>query len=161
MPAHYNESLSLQKLARDIVERYEFYLQHIDLGEIIFFEKEGIKPKKAKVCQICGLSGPWVKEVMASQVKKCYSLEVWRSEWDDLHSYEQQWLVFTELYAIDKKRNGKLRKPNVNEFDIIVELLGPKWRKNPELLPDMLGDEPVPIPLPEDENENEDSTLEE
>ena len=159
----YTESWELAKLARDLVDRYQFYLPTVDLEQIYFVEKGNgkPKPKKQRVCKIFGLNGSSLKELAFQQTKKLYALEVWVNEWAQLTTVEKQWFVFNELLSVG--REGKLKKPDILEFGYIVELLGPYWRKpsNAGLLPDMLSGDPVPIPLPPDDEEEEDGTLDE
>lgn len=150
----YTESISLQKLAMRVVEKYSIYMPHVDVEDIVFLSKEAERlPKSAKTCQLVGVGGSWIKHFLDNNIKKHYALEVWEEAWRGLSENEQAWLVFTELYSMDKKRNGKLRKPNVQEFDIFVELLGPYWRKTPDVLPVLLGDDLVPLPMPQDDTD--------
>jgi hypothetical protein len=87
-----------------------------------------------------------------------YCLEVWKSDWDDLHPYAQQWLMFEALYSIKDGSEGFFKKPDVVEYGPIIEYfsgtnIGVHWKKNSNELPNLLDKIPLAIPLPPDNEE--------
>jgi hypothetical protein len=142
----YNESNELKELAGKLVEKYYEYLGQVDLDNIYFAEIDGEKPKKAGVLQVGGISSDWVKKLIDDKVLYCIS--VWGSEWDELSPSMREWMVFDALLRIDPHNDGKLQKPDVNEFGIIIQYVGGSWRGRDDL-PSLLNCEnPLPIPLP-------------
>lgn len=144
----YSQSSELLIMAKQIIDRYHLYLGHIDLDNIYFAEIDGDKPKKSTVMQIGGITSEWVKQLVQKTNGALYCISVWRDEWDEIFPPMQKWMVFDALMRIDPHNDGKLMKPDVNEFGIIVEYIGPYWRNRTDL-PDLLdSDDPLPIPLP-------------
>ncbi len=133
----YSDSPELKQLAEEMKERYYEYLGQVDIDVIDFTEKTGTMPKKAKTGN-----------------DKLYNLAVWGEAWDDLAPSTREWLVFKMLYSLDPESAGKVRKPDVNEFGIMIEYfcsigIGPHWEKADGQLPSLMdGASPLPIPLP-------------
>ena len=144
----YVESWELKKIADKLIERYYLYLGHVQTDNIYFADIIGAKPKKATIMQIGGVNSPWVKQFIQKQNGALYCVSVWKDEWDETFPPQQEWLVFDALMRIDPHNDGKLVKPDVNEFGNIIEYLGPYWRSKTDLPSLLGGDEPLPIPLP-------------
>jgi hypothetical protein len=157
----YSASPELEECARRLRERYWLYLGHVDINNIYFAEIEGEKPKKSGVLTLSGVSAPWVKTLLASYGNsRLYCMSVWSDEWKGMATQMREWLIFDALFAIDPVSDGKVRKPDVQEWGVLVEYLGPYWRKRQDLPSLLGGTEPLPIPPPQI-LEDEGSTLKE
>ena len=161
----YSESPEIRAVASDLVKLYYLHLGHVDLETVYFAEIEGEKPERSPVSEISGVSSPWVRQMMAQLGNyRLYCMGVWVTEWEELSPAQREWLVFDALYSVAPSCDGKLRRKDVQEHGIIVELLGGYWRKgiiiNDKDLPILRDKEnPVPIPVPPDPNPDEGSTL--
>lgn len=155
----YLESTDLKILANQIKEAYYVHLGHASLDSIYFVEKYGDVPKKFKVLEIHGITSGGVKKMLEQMGRsQTYCLEVWKSDWDELHPYAQQWLMFEALYSIKEGSEGFFRKADVVEFGPIIEYfastnIGVHWKKAPNELPNLLDKIPLAIPLPPDNEE--------
>lgn len=154
----YDESPELKILADKIIERYHLYLGYIDTDNIFFAEITGNKPKKSPIIQVAGITSSWVRDIVLKSNNALYCIAVWAEEWTEISPDMQQWLIFDALLHVSEHNDGGLQKPDVNEFGILVEYLGPYWRKR-EDLPSLLGSlDPLPIPVPQD-NTDEGSSV--
>jgi hypothetical protein len=144
----YEESSELKDTAERLVERYYEYLGHVDLENIYFAAIQGSKPKKTSVMQIGGITSEWVKKLIKETKGKIYCISVWASEWDEVFPSMREWMIFDALLRIDPHNDGKLIKPDVNEFGILIEYIGPYWRKKDDLPSLLDSKDPLPIPLP-------------
>lgn len=158
-------SAELRLLAEKLRERYYLYIGHVDLDAIFFAEKFGDKPKGGPIVELNGVTNPWMKAMLVEhgQQGKHYCLSAWGSEWSEMGPEKRQWAVFKLLCGVDPRGEGKLRRPDINDFGFILEYMidvgvGPYWEKA-DILPDLLGDYPLPIPPPPDEEDTSDSTL--
>jgi hypothetical protein len=148
------ESFELLELATKLRERYYIYVGQADLDLIYFAEKVGEKPKKGKVAELSGISNPWVKALMSKNGKnnKLYCMSVWGAEWSQLTPAQREWAVFKLLCSIEPANNGKLVKPDIQDFGFILEYfmnegIGPYWESK-DTLPSLLANDPLPIPPP-------------
>lgn len=156
----YSKSPELKQMAEKLKDRYYLHLGYIDLDNIYFGEIDGAKPKKAGLIEISGVSSPWVRQLMIEKNNTLYCIACWGIEWEELSPARREWWLFNALHYISPENDGKLRKPDVQEWGIICECkeAGPYW-KTKEFLPSLLdGNEPVPFPLPRDTTD-EGSTL--
>ena len=143
----YSQSSELRNMASKIIDNYHLYLGHIDLDNIYFADIDGEKPKRAGIMQIGGITSEWVRQLLQKTNGALYCISVWRDEWETIFSPMQEWMMFDALMRINPNNDGKLVKPDVNEFGIIVEFIGPYWRSRTDL-PSLLDGDPLAIPLP-------------
>lgn len=148
----YSLSLELKHLAHKIVERYFYYLGHVDIENIFFAERDATRPKKAPIVQLMGVSAPWVVAQLMQANKALYCLFAYSEDWAGVSPAMREWLVFQALLGVSPLNDGKIQKPDVQDFGIIIEFLGPYWKTRQDLpsLLDTADGKPLPLPLPPD-----------
>ena len=154
----YSQSHELRNMATKIIDHYHLYLGHIDLDNIYFADIDGEKPKRAGIMQIGGITSEWVRQLLQKTNGALYCISVWREEWEAIFAPMQEWMMFDALMRINPNNDGKLVKPDVNEFGIVVEFIGPYWRSRTDL-PSLLDGDPLAIPLPKDNESDLGSTV--
>lgn len=155
----YNKSNEVMELANKIKQRYYLYVGQVDLENVFFAEIDGEKPKRAGIMEVSGVSSSWVRYILDQNHNALYCMAVWGQEWLDLAPNVKEWLVFDALLRIDPENTGKIRKPDINEFGMILDYfgnigIGAYWRNKSDKLPSLLGGiDPLPIPLPPDDTD--------
>jgi hypothetical protein len=147
----------IKRLAEKLIERYYVYIGHADIDNIHFCEIDGVKPKSAPVCSMDGINKSWVRDLVITKSgdPKHYCFSVWSDDWKQLNDPQKEWQLFRCLYSIGQNNDGKLRRPDIEDYGFIVEFfvkngISAKWETD-DMLPSLLNSKnPLEIPLPQE-----------
>ena len=92
----------------------------------------------AKIRPVTGV----FKSVLAKHnIKLKYVIEIFWSDWQEWSLHEKQWIIFHEILHILDPEAKKMRKHNIEDFDLILDVIGLTGYK--EGAPNLLGDKPI------------------
>lgn len=149
MQKAYCDFFELKELAQKLQERYYAHLGHISLDGVFFAEIIGEKPEKIAVIELNGTNSSWHRMILVESHKELYCVAVWGEAWAEIPPDTQCWLLFDILLGVGPKMDGKITQPDVKDYGIVLQFLGPYWNKKQDALPSLLaGDNPLDVPLP-------------